>query len=181
MEHKRRLNCMRCNAVMSSERVGDISVDVCPDCGGIWLDKGELSQIVRERIEDAEVDERLLWKEADKFKGRLSEIICPHCGSRMVEMRHGPDGPAIDICAGCGGVFLDKDELGAILKQAAKAKGEEHAVTSALTSNSSSLASALGYADHKIEDALLNLGITLQVHHPYITGIIESLNKALGG
>jgi len=34
-----------------------VEVDQCPNCGGYWLDAGELSQIREERSEDAKTEE----------------------------------------------------------------------------------------------------------------------------
>ena len=35
-------NCPADGGVMGREDFGGIPVDVCPDCDGVWLDKGEL-------------------------------------------------------------------------------------------------------------------------------------------
>ena len=40
------MNCPNCNgALMLSEKQG-IEIDVCPNCRGIWLDRGELDKII---------------------------------------------------------------------------------------------------------------------------------------
>ena len=41
--------CKETNLVMS-ERQG-IEIDYCPDCRGIWLDRGELDKIIEKTIE----------------------------------------------------------------------------------------------------------------------------------
>lgn len=40
--------------LLMSERQG-VEVDFCPDCRGIWLDRGELDKII-ERLEDSPQD-----------------------------------------------------------------------------------------------------------------------------
>jgi uncharacterized protein len=45
--------CPRCNAVMNEIEKHGISVDMCRECGGMWLDKGELAKIVND-MRDAE-------------------------------------------------------------------------------------------------------------------------------
>ena len=37
--------CPKCQAVMLEWRRGETTVDVCPKCGGAWLDKGELERL----------------------------------------------------------------------------------------------------------------------------------------
>lgn len=40
--------CPRCRQVMERPVVGGITVDVCRGCSGVWLDAGELTQLVTE-------------------------------------------------------------------------------------------------------------------------------------
>ena len=34
--------CVKCTSVLDKSMVGDVEVDLCPSCGGLWLDRGEL-------------------------------------------------------------------------------------------------------------------------------------------
>lgn len=36
------MKCPKCGAGLKEEARGDVHVDVCPDCQGMWLDAGEL-------------------------------------------------------------------------------------------------------------------------------------------
>ncbi|MCE1247928.1 MAG: zf-TFIIB domain-containing protein [Firmicutes bacterium] len=38
--------CPRCNKAMKERLYGDVSIDICSACSGIWLDDGELQRIV---------------------------------------------------------------------------------------------------------------------------------------
>lgn len=55
--------CPRCRQVMERPVVGGITVDVCRGCSGVWLDHGELTQLVSDfkkkglRGEDVVVDQ----------------------------------------------------------------------------------------------------------------------------
>lgn len=47
--------CPRCEVVMSEVLKAGVAIDVCPQCMGIWLDKGELDKIIeRSKSYDAE-------------------------------------------------------------------------------------------------------------------------------
>jgi Zn-finger nucleic acid-binding protein len=48
-------NCKEVNLVMS-ERQG-VEIDYCPDCRGVWLDRGELDKII-EKSAQSEVGKR---------------------------------------------------------------------------------------------------------------------------
>lgn len=40
------MNCPKCNVpLVMSDRQG-IEIDYCPDCRGVWLDRGELDKII---------------------------------------------------------------------------------------------------------------------------------------
>jgi Zn-finger nucleic acid-binding protein len=53
------MNCPKCNATLREREreitAGEVVVmDICPSCGGIWLDKGELEKLTR--LEDRYYD-----------------------------------------------------------------------------------------------------------------------------
>jgi uncharacterized protein with PIN domain len=37
-----RMRCPRCGGHLAERRHHGVTIDVCPDCGGVFLDKGEL-------------------------------------------------------------------------------------------------------------------------------------------
>ncbi|MBI1374893.1 MAG: hypothetical protein GC159_19415 [Phycisphaera sp.] len=39
------MNCPRCDAALKKEMREDVTIDVCPKCAGVWLDRGELDHI----------------------------------------------------------------------------------------------------------------------------------------
>jgi Zn-finger nucleic acid-binding protein len=36
------MTCPSCAVTLTSERVDGVQIDRCPDCGGVWLEQGEL-------------------------------------------------------------------------------------------------------------------------------------------
>lgn len=45
------MNCPKCNvSLIMSERQG-VEIDYCPQCRGIWLDRGELDKIIERSAE----------------------------------------------------------------------------------------------------------------------------------
>lgn len=40
------LNCPVCKSVMQERNMHDVTIDECPQCRGIWLDRGELQKIL---------------------------------------------------------------------------------------------------------------------------------------
>ena len=36
------MKCPKCGADLAEKEFGHVKVDVCPECDGVWLDKGEM-------------------------------------------------------------------------------------------------------------------------------------------
>lgn len=49
MTAARQLDCPQCGIGLAQRETHDVVVDYCPDCGGVWLDPGELGELVDER------------------------------------------------------------------------------------------------------------------------------------
>ncbi len=39
------MRCPKCGEQLKTQRYGEVSLEECPACKGVWLDKGELEQI----------------------------------------------------------------------------------------------------------------------------------------
>ncbi len=54
------MNCPRCNVDMTIAVRYGVSIDTCPSCSGIWLEKGELGTIIRQtEVAGSSIDEEL--------------------------------------------------------------------------------------------------------------------------
>ena len=40
------MHCPKCGQRLATETCGEVEIDVCPSCKGVWLDMGELGTIV---------------------------------------------------------------------------------------------------------------------------------------
>jgi|TARA_B100000965_G_C19278168_1_gene620360 Zn-finger nucleic acid-binding protein len=98
--------CPRCFLELVPEVVKrgiwKVEIDKCTSCDGIYLDKGELLTLTKNKpLHHLTTDH--LGVDSD------SELLCPSCGSIMdAEF---PNGVEIDVCLSCNGVWLDSKEL----------------------------------------------------------------------
>jgi len=76
---------------MIPKNVRGYSVEVCPQCEGMWTKDKALEEMFSIRI----------------TKGRV--IQCPDCNTPMMKEHIG--NIELDICHSCGRVWLDKSEL----------------------------------------------------------------------
>jgi Zn-finger nucleic acid-binding protein len=72
--------CPICGVELRPKAVYEVEVDICPKCGGMWLNGGELQKLIakiREYREEYYSDERYReweeeWREKKKRKGIFS-------------------------------------------------------------------------------------------------------------
>lgn len=104
-------NCPKCSseALVKTLALGNIPLDVCPGCSGIWFDKGELEALLQRSPDGNSADLELIDPKAEGHP-------CPRCGSRM--SHGGLVNPLllVDRCHSCGGVWLDPHELDLVRK-----------------------------------------------------------------
>ncbi len=101
--------CPRDHTPLVAEKVAvrgpDVTIDKCPSCGGVFLDKNELLRISG--------DFRLNKYLRDKVAlDSDSQLVCPHCGGIM-DLEH-IAGAEVEVCLTCFGLWLDKGELAAL-------------------------------------------------------------------
>ena len=112
---------MRCpidNSELQSQTYeADLTVDACSECGGMWLDRGELEAIQEtkerdysdelSRMPDLGYNAYLL---AQQKTGR--SIQCPNCNVEMEAREYARCSQVmIDVCPQCHGIWLDKGEI----------------------------------------------------------------------
>lgn len=115
------LTCPRDGAEMNQEVYeADITVDVCPQCGGVWLDKGELESIQETVEKDYSKELSHLPDRLGAMSARLKQeaappVSCPLCSGEMARKEYGYTSQIlIDTCPSCRGIWLDKGELQAL-------------------------------------------------------------------
>jgi Zn-finger nucleic acid-binding protein len=112
---ERKLECHKCWIGMDKKEIDvfgpNIIIDTCPKCKGVWLDKGELGKLLKDR----KLTNYLTKHIGTKSK---SPMVCPKCGMTMDFEK--ADDIEVDVCLSCGGVWLDAGEL-----EDLKSKSEE--------------------------------------------------------
>ena len=106
--------CPKCSGKMEQFNYAQIGImlDRCPKKDGLFFDKGELEEV---QVLMEEYDRRYT-EDVEKRAKELKE--CPHCNITLTET--GYEGIDVDVCDGCGGIWLDGGELEEILKRREK-------------------------------------------------------------
>jgi Zn-finger nucleic acid-binding protein len=103
---------------MEQQSSPDLTIDVCPKCEGIFLDKKELNALATGVAGDIEYMTADDVDNDDRFPNRN----CPSCSDvtmRKMELL-GYSGIVFDYCESCNGFFLDKGELDSMNRELAR-------------------------------------------------------------
>jgi len=110
------MDCPVCENAMITLELADVEIDYCTDCGGIWLDAGELELL----LDDPEKSTRLI--NSFKVDPRCTEKPhrCPICNKKMQKIIVGTEKPVllIDRCGKGHGLWFDRGELKEICDRA---------------------------------------------------------------
>ena len=116
------MKCPSCDGSLKTIVYEGVTIETCPGCLGEWLDATELGSIVKAREVKFDQDTCSAIARSTGITGvDLEEadrdLTCPKCGGNTDTMNYGADtGILIDRCKGCGGFWLDGDELEKIQK-----------------------------------------------------------------
>jgi Zn-finger nucleic acid-binding protein len=107
------MDCPVCKNAMITCELEDVEIDHCPDCGGIWLDAGELELL----LGDPQHAKQLL--DSFKIDNACPENYrkCPICLKKMQKIIIGLSQPKllIDKCPKNDGLWFDRNELKDVL------------------------------------------------------------------
>jgi len=107
------ISCPVDGEAMHRITLGEVEIDRCPSCGGVWLDQGELDGVRKSFLDHKQTLDALdSLATTDEVEARPEPLLCPRDHSRMSVHKH-PQQHHIemDCCTKCGGLFFDAGEL----------------------------------------------------------------------
>ena len=110
------MQCPKCpGSRLVAARVGDIELDRCEQCGGIWFDKHELVPALRENMPHLTASwGKYALQDTNQTRGQ-----CPRDAGQLLRVSSAPDRAVIvDACPECRGIRLDGGECDLPLKGA---------------------------------------------------------------
>lgn len=114
------MKCPRDGTILAKVRVGGVELDKCHRCDGIWCDRGEMERLRDAKLTDVEeLLEQKYGNPSYKEGSATGHMRCPCCeDSRLQEYRYTyMNSVRIDRCEQCFGVWLDDQELNAIVEE----------------------------------------------------------------
>ncbi len=110
------MDCPVCRNAMITLELAEVEIDHCIDCGGIWLDAGELELMLGQ----AEKAKDLLHSFKIDYTSTEKMVKCPICDKKMQKIIVGDSRTPvlIDKCRTSDGLWFDKNELQNIVEKA---------------------------------------------------------------
>ncbi|MEZ4226164.1 MAG: zf-TFIIB domain-containing protein [Polyangiaceae bacterium] len=116
------LRCPACAGAMQEQRFASVGLDVCDDCGGVWIEwfDGDPASVAR-----------VVPSRRGIPGQQLSERKCPSCRVALDRVRYPDvsDGAEVARCGECAGTFVAANQV-AVLARApepdAQPQEEEH-------------------------------------------------------
>lgn len=104
--------CPECgpNIIMEKINIKDVIIDVCPNCKGIYYDKGEMKKILPNALDSDTILSRLT--------SDSSHLVCPVCEINMekISAQKGNLYYEMHFCRSCLAIFLSHRELVRIIE-----------------------------------------------------------------
>jgi uncharacterized protein len=108
--------CPKCHIDLIILRFKDVEVDLCQKCQGIWLDDGELQDLLA-HDGNATQDPLLQFQNTEGRTPQGNPYLCPRCDSPMQELtaQTKTSELAIERCGLGHGLWFDAQELQQLL------------------------------------------------------------------
>lgn len=110
------MHCPRCRGSLTDTTYEGVSIHRCSGCDGEWLDRDELQSIVQnweKKFSPTELKKLKSIHTADfTIDPDEHTLKCPRCDQELERFNYAStSGVALDKCPGCGGIWLDENEL----------------------------------------------------------------------
>jgi Zn-finger nucleic acid-binding protein len=107
------MKCPGCNQAMRPELYEGVSIDHCHQCGGTWLDHGEVEKVAHNHSTSFDDDIKMKAIEQKGTDHRSKQrVACPKCNNTMQTHQYlFNSGVYIDQCPNKHGFYFDNGEL----------------------------------------------------------------------
>jgi Zn-finger nucleic acid-binding protein len=170
---------------MTLKKLGNTVVDECPQCKGIWFDKGELENAKDEIDPDLRWMDFEIWNKQALFNVTEDPLKCPRCRQIAMQVINYQE-PDIDItfCPFCEGVWvnaLNFNDIIEALRSEARTKNVTEYVKDSLKEASDIFTNPKSFISewNDLKAVLRMLRSRVFVENPKIRNILEGIQKSL--
>jgi len=102
------MDCPECHQPMSSKRAGEVIIDECAQCKGIWFDHHELDEVKDRLYPDIRWMKCEPWERGGVFHvGKNRTLKCPRCEDIHLYVFYREESDVtLQLCPQCKGMWL---------------------------------------------------------------------------
>ena len=110
------MECPDCEKPLTLRKIGQVFVDECPHCHGIWFDKKALQEAQDEIDPDLRWMDLRIWSQQARFDVTQQPHACSKC-KKVALHRIAYQEPGVEVlyCSFCQGAWLNAGDLGKII------------------------------------------------------------------
>jgi Zn-finger nucleic acid-binding protein len=93
---------------MQQKTIHEIVVDLCPSCGGVWLDKGEIGRL--RKLQPTEILD-FETPVPERLPPRAHNPVCPVCAKPLHPFKYAGGKVELETCENLDGLWIEDSEL----------------------------------------------------------------------
>ena len=100
--------CPDSKVPMQQKTIHGIEVDMCPHCGGVWLDKGEIGRL--RRLQPEEIRD-FAPPPPERLPARAHAPACPVCAKPLHPFKYAGGKIELETCENLDGLWIESNQL----------------------------------------------------------------------
>jgi Zn-finger nucleic acid-binding protein len=179
------MNCPQCRQPMQSRLIGDIIVEECCQCRGLWFDPGEIEEIKDELSPELRWLDFKTWRRDAHFQVDFDPLQCPRCHDITLMMLTEEESRAsLRFCTQCRGSWLQAADFVRIINTLAAELDTKTTYDYIRTSLGQASALFTGDKDlisewHDLQAVLRLLKHRFFVENPKLDSLLQGMQKSL--
>lgn len=111
------MKCPQCHEPMEKKTIGDVTIDECRQCRGLWFDAGEFDAVKDELAPpDLHWADFALWRKQADFEVTREGAPCPRCpDAALTTITDKETGASVRFCPSCKGAWMAAEDFNAIV------------------------------------------------------------------
>ena len=179
------MQCPQCKVSMQQKAIEDITINECPDCYGLWFERGDLDEVKDEVLPEMSWLDVDRWLDAAQLDAHISPHFCPTCGDRhLTTVKDQQSKIEVGICPRCKGTWLATGQflylINALIDEANQKSAPEYVKISLQQLKDVVMnPDALGEEWQDLKTVLAMLKHRIFVEHPKLRSVLMGLQKSL--
>ncbi|MGD9329862.1 MAG: zf-TFIIB domain-containing protein [Desulfobacterales bacterium] len=111
------MNCPQCDKPMTKKARGDVTLDACRQCRGLWFDSGEVDDL-KDQVAPPELSwtDFELWRRKAEFEVASDPLQCPRCPDIALKvMTDKETDTSVRFCPRCKGSWMTAGDFAGIV------------------------------------------------------------------